>query len=253
MNSILGYNFCSDGNCLDATPAQISNINSVTIQNGIFDHFNMTKDVTTAYSSTIPTAWDYLTLMDANFNGNINAGNVGFSLSSLSGFRIKRRRTTDYNWVDLTFIPITDTSQLQFVFQDNLAGSLQDYEYAFVPVINDVEGNYITNTISTNFDGVFICDIDTIYKFYAGVQYGDVQQVQKVGVLEPFGRQYPVVVSNGVLNYQKGNVTGMVLNNNYLTTGIIDRQAVAQERQTLLQFLTNKKAKILKDLTLCVA
>lgn len=247
MLNILGYNFCSDGNCIDSTPVQVSDINQVQIQNGIFDHFNMTKDTTSEYSPTIPTVWDYLTLMDANFNENINAGNVGFSLSTLSGFRIKRRKTSDYNWIDLTFIPITNLSQIQFVFQDNLAASLQEYEYAFVPVINNVEGNYMTSTISTNFSGVFICDLDTIYRFYAGVQYDGVEQVQKIGVFEPFGLQYPVVVSNALLNYQKGKVSGTVLNSSFYNNGEIDRLSIVNQRKTLLDFLTNKKAKILKD------
>ena len=61
--------------------------------------------------------------------GNLNAGNVGFALSELSGFRIKRRKITDFNWVTLSFVPIADVSQLEFIFNDNLAASLEDYEY----------------------------------------------------------------------------------------------------------------------------
>jgi hypothetical protein len=242
-----GYNFVDDISAVDPFVTNINNLNSATIQNGIFDHFNLTADVTSTYSSTIPTAWDYLTLMDANFNGTINAGNSGFVLETLSGFKIKRRKITDFTWLDLAFIPITDLSQLEFSFQDNLAASLQDYEYAFVPVISGVEGNYITNTISTTFNGVFICDLDTIYRFYAGVQYGSTEQVQKIGVFEPLGLQYPVVVSNALLNYQKGQVSGTVLNSTFATTAQIDRLAIVQERKALLEFLTNKKAKILKD------
>ena len=247
MNSIVGYNFCSDGNCLDATPVQVNNIITTTIQNGIFNHFDVTSDVTSSYSATIPTAWDYLTLMDANFNGNINAGNVDYAIATLTAVKVKRRKITDYNWVTLIEVPITSLSDLSFTFQDNLAASLQEYEYAFVPVISGVEGNYVTNTISTNFSGVFICDLNTIYRFYAGVQYSGVEQVQKIGVFEPFGKQYPVVVSNALLNYQKGSVSGTVLNSDFISTNTIDRLAIVQERKALLEFLTNKKAKILKD------
>lgn len=242
-----GYNFVDDISAVDPFVTNINNLNSATIQNGIFDHFNLTADVTSTYSSTIPTAWDYLTLMDANFNGTINAGNSGFVLETLSGFKIKRRKITDFTWLDLGYIPITDFTQLAFSFQDNLAASLQDYEYAFVPVISGVEGNYITNTISTTFNGVFICDLDTIYRFYAGVQYGSTEQVQKIGVFEPFGLQYPVVVTNAITNYQKGSVSGTVLNSDFYTTNTIDRLAIVQQRKSLLEFLTNKKAKILKD------
>lgn len=247
MFSIVGYNFCSDGNCLDAVPSVVNNIVDVTLQGGIFDHFNMTGDVTSPYSPDIPTVWELLTMMDASFEGNLNAGNVGFALSELSGFRIKRRKITDFNWVTLSFVPIADVSQLEFIFNDNLAASLEDYEYAFVPVINGVEGNYMTNTISTNFKGVFICDQETIYRFYAGVSYGGSEQVQKIGVMEPFGSKYPVFVSGAMTNYQKGRVEGTVLQNTYTETRQIDRVAIAKERDELVKFLTDKKPKIIKD------
>ena len=247
MFSIVGYNFCSDGNCLDAVPSVVNNIVDITIQGGMFDHVNMTADVTSPYSPDIPTTWELLTMMDASFEGNLNAGNVGFALSELSGFRIKRRKITDFNWVTLSFVPIADTSQLEFIFNDNLAASLEDYEYAFVPVINGVEGNYITNTISTNFKGVFICDQETIYRFYAGVSYGASEQVQKIGVMEPFGSKYPVFVSGALTNYHKGRVDGTVLQNDYTETRQIDRLAMVKEKETLMRFLTDKGPKILKD------
>ena len=81
----------------------------------------------------------------------------------------------------------------------------------------------MTNTISTNFKGVFICDQETIYRFYAGVSYGGSEQVQKIGVMEPFGSKYPVFVSGAMTNYQKGRVEGTVLQNTYTETRQIDR------------------------------
>lgn len=242
-----GYDFCSDVNALNPAPTSVNGINTTKLENGIFQHWNVTADVTSPYSPAFPTTWDFLTIMDCNFNGNINAGNVDFALSTLDGFKIKRRKITDFNWVTLKFIPITDVSEFSFVFNDNLAQSLQEYEYAFVPVISGVEGNYITNTINSQFDGVFICDLDTIYKFYAGVQYGASEQVQKIGVFEPYGRQYPVVVSNGLINYSRGSFNGTVLPTGFLEDGNLDRLAMVKKQKILLDFLTNKKVKILKD------
>ena len=105
----------------------------------------------------------------------------------------------------------------------------------------------MTNTISTNFKGVFICDQETIYRFYAGVCYGGSEQVQKIGVMEPFGSKYPVFVSGAITNYQKGRVEGTVLQNTYTETRQIDRVAIAKEREELVKFITDKKPKIIKD------
>ena len=247
MFMMCGYNFCSDGNALDPAPIVNNGFTDVTLRNGIFNHWNVNRDVTSPYSSTIPTDWDYLTIMNANFNGNIESGNSEFSLGNIDGIKIKRRKVTDFDWVTLAYFDSSELESLNFVFNDNIAASGYTYEYAFVPVVGGTEGNYITNTIGAKFDGVFICDLDTIYKFYAGVKYGTNERVQKIGVFEPYGRKYPVVVSNGLINYETGSVTGTVLADDYLKTKAMNRIAMVKEQKALKDFLTNKKAKILKD------
>lgn len=247
MFVLCGYDFCSDKNALTEPPVQATRYDEVTLSNGIFDHWNVSEDVSKPYSSEIPTIWDLLTVMNANFNGNINAGNIDYSLSEINGFKIKRRRTTEFDWVTLKYIPIKDLDDLSFVFNDNLAASGYDYEYAFVPVIGDIEGDYISNTIGSKFEGVFICDQDTIYKFFAGVRYGTNQKVQKIGVFEPYGRKYPVIVSNGLVSYETGSLSGTVLPSDYMKTNKMDRLKITEEKKALFEFLVNKKAKILKD------
>lgn len=219
----------------------------VRLTNGIFDHWYVTNDATSPYSSDIPTEWDLLTIMNANFNGNLRAGNLDAELLTVDGFRIKRRKTDEFDWVTIRYINKADIDDFSFVVNDNLAETLTEYEYAIVPVSGGVEGNYISDTISTKFNGVFICDADTIYRFYAGVQYDTQEKVQKVGVFEPYGRKYPVVVSNGLIGYTTGAISGTVLPNDYLQTKNLDRKAMVKERKQLNDFLTNKKAKIIKD------
>lgn len=241
-----GYNFCADKNALDAAPTNVNPITSVKLTSGIFDHWNLSRDVVDDYSSAIPTTWDYLTVMDANFNGDLNAGNIDFALSSIDGIKIKRRKIGEFDWVTLSYVKSADIGT-GISFNDNIAQSETEYEYAFVPVVAGVEGNYISNTIGAKFDGVFICDAETIYRFYAGVEYGATEHVQKIGIFEPYGRQYPVVVSNGAINYEAGSFTGTVLADGYLKHGKLDAPAMIKERKVLLDFLTNKKPKILKD------
>lgn len=247
MFTLCGYNFCKDGNALDPAPIDATIFTNIKLTNGIFDHWNVNRDVTSDYSSQIPTAWDYLTIMNANFEGNINAGNSTFSLAQVDGIKIKRRKKSEFEWVSLYFLPSDELENQTFTINDNLAASNEEYEYAFVPVVSGVEGDYITNTIGTKFDGVFICDAETIYKFYAGVEYGTNERVQKVGVFEPYGRKYPVVISNGLINYETGSVKGTVLADDYLKNKALNRISMVKEQKALKDFLTNKKAKILKD------
>lgn len=247
MLALCGYNFLRDKNALDASPLGDEEYTVASVSNGIYDNFTVTRDVNSPYTSAIPTEWDMYTILNANFNGNLNAGNTDFVIDSIDGLKLKRRKTDEFNWITLRYFPKSELSSLSIAFNDYLAQSETEYEYAIIPVIGGEEGNYITNQIKSKFNGVFICDADTIYKFASGVKYGTEQQIQKVAVFEPYGRKYPVFISNGLLNYASGNVTGYVLPPNYMESRDLGKVETVKERKALLEFLTNKKAKILKD------
>lgn len=248
MIAFCGYNFCNDINVIDPSPVNTGSIKEIYLQNGVFNHFHAGTDVNTAFSADIPTEWDVNTLLDCNFNGNINAGNTDFIVSNIQQLRIKRRLKGTFTWVTIRIIEVTSDEDLSFTINDNLANTDSDYEYAVVPVlVGGVEGNYISDEIKTHFDGVYICDADSIYRFYAGVKYGNTTKVQKIGTFEPYGRKYPIVVSNSLLGYQKGTVSGNILQPDYDVTRAIDRIACVKYRDQLLDFLVNKKAKIIKD------
>ena len=247
MIGLLGYNFCSDGNALDPMPTSVNKITTTTIQNGIYDHFYAGYDVTSEYSHALPTAWDFNTIMDCNFENNISAGNIDDLTSNISGIKIKRREKGTFDWTTIKEIAVTSVDDLSFIFTDNLASNYTQYEYAYVPITGQTEGSYTVSEVYSKFKGVFICDVNTIYKFYADIEYGSTDSVQKIGTYEPFGRKYPVMVSNGLLGYDTGTVSALIVPKNFSETHEFDRQAITKERNTLFKWLTNKKPKMLKD------
>ena len=224
------------------------------------DAFTLIRDVAKTVSFTMSDCIYYSVMGSAVAIGQDSSGNTRMVRFSMIG-------TTDMIPIDVPTVGkqytklavinnrliavgdsviVADPPYL-FSFTDQTASDEQDYEYALVPVVGDVEGGYLTVSATSTFDGVFLTDGTDIYKFYADVAYGNFQQTQKVNAHEPFGRKYPVIVSNGATNYMAGSMSGMVLAGDYLRTGVIDRRAIANERDTLLKFLTNKKPKILKD------
>lgn len=247
MLQFLNYNFFSDINALDNAPSNVEGINNVKLNNAIFEHFNVTQNINTEVNTNIPTAWDYDTILDANFENNLNAGNVDFLVEQISAIKIKRRVQGTFDWLTLATIPINSVNDLNFVFNDLLNKNGVQYEYAFVPIIENVEGNYIIDTVFSQFNGVFIGDAQNIYKFLYEVAYGSNSRNQQVGIFEVLGQQYPVFVANGALSYESGSVTATILNDDYEKTGVIDRIAITQQKDIIKDFLTNKKAKILKD------
>ena len=248
MIELIGYNFCADGNALDPTPTNINDITFTKVQNGIFDHFNVSRDTSFDYSSIIPTDWDVNTLMNASFAGNASAGNVAQVATGVTSIRVKRRIKGTFDWITIREIPVTKPEDLSFVITDNLNAYNVEYEYAYVPMMEDVEGSYIIESILSKFEGVFICDIDTVFKFYAGVEYDTNDAIQQVGVFQPFNRKYPIVVSNSIMQYQTGSIGGWVLPEDYEDTHVFDRSKIVKEKEVLLNFLMNKKPKILKDM-----
>lgn len=248
MIGFLGYNFCSDGNSLDPTPTDVNNITFTKLQNGIFDHFNATRNVTFDYNTIQPASWDLDTIMDANFNGDISAGNVDEIAADVTSIRIKRRIKGEFDWITIREVEVNKPEDLSFIVSDNLNAYNVEYEYAFVPVMEDVEGGYITESILSKFEGVFICDIDTVMKIRAGVEYSGDLVNQQIGVFQPYNRQYPIIVSNGVMQYKTGSIGGWVLPEEWEATKQIDRTAITKEKEALLNFLTNKRPKIIKDM-----
>ena len=185
--------------------------------------------------------------MNANFNNNIDAGNVNYLINQISSIKIKRRKQGDFDWLTLATIPINKVEDLSFIFNDLLNQDNVTYEYALVPIIGEIEGQYLINSIMSQFNGVFIGNAETIYKFLYEVKYSSNQRNQQVGVFQVLGQQYPIVVANGALSYESGNVTATILNDDFEKTGIIDRAEIVKQKDALKNFLTDKKPKILKD------
>ena len=204
--------------------------------------------VTIEITSNIPpTQWDFGTILDCNFNGNISGGTIKDFSSGITQVRVKKRKVGEFDWQIIKTYDISSSEDLSFVFNDYLTATNTEYEYAYVPVFGSVEGQYAISTVMSQFDGVFICDANTIFKFNMGVEYGSTDIVQQVGTFTVLGRKYPIVMSNGLANYQTGQLSGLVLPEDYEDTRTIDRIAITQRRNKLMEFLTNKKPKIIKD------
>lgn len=247
MFSFLGYNFVQDGNSLDIAPTSVNNVTTVQVQNGIFDHFHLTNNTTNDYSPIKNMEWAYLDIIVANFDNNINGGNVDFLLQYLTAIKVKRRIKGTFNWVTLKTVAVKAFEDLNFAFNDYIAANNTDYEYALVPILNGAEGDYITNSITSQFKGVFICEKDSIYKFYAGVSYGTGKRVKKIGVFEPYGSKYPIIVANAKTNYYSNSISFTVLPLDYEENRIMDRYEINKLTEEILNYITDNKAKIIKD------
>lgn len=246
MIQFCNYSFCGGKDCLNPFPTNTTNIKDVTIQNAIFDLIDITRNTNLSYTTELPK-WNFDTILDCDFENGTNAGNVEFALSQLTSIKIKRRKKGDFEWITIQEIPINSRADLNSIRRDYFIPSYEEFEYAIVPILNGIEGQYIIGSINSEFNGVFISDVTQTFKLDKNVSYNSRSSVQSVGQITPLGRRYPVVIKNGNANYEIGTVSGMLLGENYDATHKIDRKKISQQIDNFVNFLKNGKPKILKD------
>lgn len=223
-----------------------NNIEKIMIGNAIFDHINITSDINIDYSTDLPT-WDYNTILDCNFNGNINGGNIEIIESQIVALRLKRKNANG-NWYTIYETPF-DSEHTSLTFLDTGVPNGIEQEYALVPMLQDgIEGTYIIKEITPKWNGVFISDAKgNIFKLYNSVNYNSTNNNSPVGVLNPIGRKYPIVIKNSDIDYQSGGMSANLLGYNYETTKIIDRNDIVKQTNDFIKFLNNGESKIIKD------
>ena len=176
----------------------------------------------------------------------------------ITNLLVKRQDVADVSgtWLTLYSQPITQASDMDFTFIDFLNQYGKTYKYALVPLLTqtqsgvevEVEGGYtVSDEVQSIFDGVFIADQTGSQKCKANVGYGDVDMNQAVGTITPIGAKYPVVITNSKNQYHNGSISGTIVPDDYYSNGNLSRIDMVNKRNELEQFLTNKRAKIIKD------
>ena len=241
-----------DGTDVYPTARTHNNIDSlfpmdvVKMRNGVFENFDITSNTNRVYSQAYPV-WDYYTKINCNFS-DLNIGNADIILSQTQALKIKRRLSGTFNWITLYTIDITSVADLNILKEDCCVPTGKTFDYAVVPILSDgSEGNYIISNVTTNFRWCYLCDGDTILKFYSNCSYPTITSNPTGGLYVPIGRKYPITVFNAENDYETGSFSGNILGTNFLTTRQINRADVQTQLSTYKAFINNKKSKTLKD------
>jgi len=204
----------------------------------------MDSDVSAPADTNIPT-WGHTTLMNAKFQNNILAGNVGFTLASISDMVIKKRKVDDYKWSTLYTFPVKTEADFDFFFNDVVVASNTTYEYAAVPIVNGVEGSYQTISVDVEFDGCFIVDKTNTYQVILDFASDNLTRQIKSTMIEPVNSKYPYVYYYGQSRYDKFSVTGAMIELNRNTCQW-DVDNGWRYRKAFRDFIDNQRTKIVK-------
>lgn len=216
-------------------------LTSVIIGNGIFDHLNITKDTSLSYTEDIPV-WDDNSLLDITFNGNINNTSPNYTKLVL-----KRKDDTLLNWLNLSEVQVDYNVDTYIDFDDSYIPTGVKQEYALVVYVDDIPSEYYTVDITPIWGKYFLSDKTNRFVLNAAVIYSNQSQNIQNGVLMPIGAKYPIVIQNGEGNYTSGSVQFKVLGYQYDIDKRLDRISITKQKDDILTFLTNGKAKCLTD------
>ena len=210
-------------------------------------------------TTTTLTAQQIQTLLGQNNVWSEQQGEIELSYHiPITNLLVKRQDVDDVsgNWLTLYSQPITQASDMDFTFIDFTNQYGKTYKYALVPlltqtqsgVVVQIEGGYtVSDNVDSIFDGVYIADHTNVERVKAGVGYGNIDMNQGVGSITPIGSKYPIVITNSQNQYHNGSVRGTIVPNDFYSNGNLSRIDMVNKRDELEQFLTNKRAKIIKD------
>lgn len=229
-----------------ASPATLESINKIEISNAKFDDLYVSKDA--ALDINVPREWTYATILYAQFNNDLLAGNVDFTLENVDAIRLKRRIKGTFNWITYLEKEVNSEDDLNIVYFDRLPLNGETYEYVLVPMKNGIENTYQSAEITPNFEGLFILEKDKIY--HTDLNIGQFENVDsqrnfQVSQIETLENKYPITIFNSNTNYDTGSITATFVEVNK-KRNIIDWEGGFKYRKEFSDYLTNKKYKVLK-------
>ena len=237
-----GQTFYRDDKCFNSSMVDITKINSIILDSGIYDDLFVTKN----YNKEITNSskeWDFDTILHAMFNNNLLAGNIEFALNTVSSIRIKQREKGKFDWITIYDIPINSIEDLNFVRTYKYCKGNTNYEFAVVPVLNNtIEGNMSIVECESKFTGAYLMERDSSIQMVVNLESTQ-QRNYSSTTIQTLGRQRPYYITNGMSNYESGsiNVVFVQFDNCELNT-----RTGAKYRKNIYDILTNKKPKILK-------
>jgi len=205
----LGYAFAGGKYSVDPTPINQEDTTVIKVSNGVVgDLFATNEDLT--YSTDIPSTWNFYTIMHGKFSGNLLAGNIDFAVSEVTSLRVERRKKGLTAWTILLEQTVTTVDDLKILYYDKTARANTTYEYAIVPMFDQVEGTKYSKEVTTDYQGLSIVDSENVFSTELDVSISKKRNKPRA-VIVPINRKYPFTVSNGANNYSSGSISAQWL------------------------------------------
>ena len=239
----LGQTFFNGTQCGDISAVDTSGINSITLQNGIYDDLYVSNDVRTKLED-MELKWDFNTVLYAMFQNDLLAGNIGFAIETITSIRIKQRVKGTFTWTTIIDIPVNSIEDLKFIRSYPYCRGNTIYEFAMTPILNgSIEGNLNIMECESIFNGAYIIEPEAALHLFINYQMN--QQRERSGaIVQTLGRKKPFYISNGQHNYDSGSINVTFIQMDEQCNFDLDNGS--SYRKYIDDILSDNKPKILK-------
>jgi hypothetical protein len=212
---------------------------------GMWDDFYIDYNTEFVFTDEKPTLWNYSTLVNIGFQGNLEGGNISSEGYHVEFLKIQKRRYDSLTWTPSAILPYT-MSVGDYSVLDTYIANDEDYVYSLVPMAANITGTRIvSDVVRTNFSGVFLSDKFSNFELAYDVEYVDIEHNVVSSTFEPLDSKYPIIVySNSDYSTFSVTATSVAENSAY---GQVDIQSEKRKRNALVEFLKNKKPKVYRD------
>ena len=245
---IAGFNFFGlDEGAIFDTPLCTEMLDEMTMYQGTYDEVYVDLNVGVTDTAEKPVGWSMQTIMNAKFTGDLDAGSVGADGYAVTHIQVYRTVEGSNKW-DLISQFDYDEEYNVYEFIDRYAQNAVTYRYAVVPVANEVMGDrLVSGTVDVSYEGIFITDRKENRRLEHDIVLAPITYTMSEAVNLPLNGQYPIIVT-GNTNYRTGNLSTLPLSKETqeMYGAGVNKLAEQINREKWIEFLTNRKAKVLR-------
>lgn len=246
---IIGYNFYGEkDNLIYKTDVYHPSYDKIALQNLTIDELFVDEDITIPCTTNKPTGWNYRTVINAKFQNSLEGGSIQANNFRIEKIQIQRREVDEVEWQSIGEIIYNPNKRTLYELIDKNIQNNFKYQYSLLPVAASVLGNRITSKeILADFEGVFISDKNNNYRLLYNINTNPIQHNMSNTTFEPLNAQFPIIV-DGNLNYRSGGIKALFISTETSNkNGKINIKSEKLSRSRLMNFLKNKKPKVLRQ------
>lgn len=226
------------------SPMLLSTCNRIEIKDIVVDHIKI-DEALLDYIENNPPAWDYDTILLAEFKNSLVAGNT--DALNIDNLVLKKRKKDEMQWQTVKVFPF-DINEKRYNHKDKFIESLETYEYSIQTETAGIYGSENIKEIDTEFDGIWFIGNENTYSIEYDINVSGINYNVVENLVTTLGNKYPFVCRNGVVNYKTFTVNGLLTTpETKLKSPKIDARAEKKYMKNIEKFFNDGKPKVYKD------